>query len=419
MVNTPTVAFPSIMEAEASGQESPPHHSKTKEAPSQSLDFPSTSENQNVDTESAQERLKKFKQSQVDLSTVEDDINKIINAIEKNPSLISRAAHYWGELPIWQKIIAGVLLAAPSLAVGILGQFVVCFVITAFIVAGYIGSSILLDDHHNHTKHSTKNIAGLTNLAKNLDIIKQIMLQLSTELAVQVNAFSQENIKFGTHVDDLSQKNKTLSQEVTDLTETKEKLLLTQKGLEDEVVQFKKSLQEQTDLAQETQSALNKLKVDFELNNTLLEEKTTGLDNINKRFRLKVEEYDQVISTLNSTISELVTLIHDTTPGRKESFYTNIENFIKIKDNNFLQLFDGISKQIKDLASQKERYEKSIDQYETLLEKHRILVDKYEAEIERLNQPSHSSLRTQSIYASPRPGPARYQVTPMQEIMRP
>jgi len=101
--------------------------------------FPSTTEIEQTETKPALERIKKIKNSQSQLGKIQRDLEDLIDAMTQNPSILSRAANYWGTLPLWQKIVTGVIITAPPLVIGILAQLIVCFVITAFLLASYIG----------------------------------------------------------------------------------------------------------------------------------------------------------------------------------------------------------------------------------------------------------------------------------------
>ena len=45
-----------------------------------------------------------------------------IKSMEKNPSLFSQAADFWGELPLWQKIMGGLTVTVPTLILGLVAN---------------------------------------------------------------------------------------------------------------------------------------------------------------------------------------------------------------------------------------------------------------------------------------------------------
>lgn len=67
--------------------------------------------------------------TQKQLSQVKESLESIVDSIAENPSLITRAASAWGELPMWQKVTGGLVLTAPTLAVGLFAHIGVLLVI--------------------------------------------------------------------------------------------------------------------------------------------------------------------------------------------------------------------------------------------------------------------------------------------------
>ncbi len=332
------------------------------------VSFPSTEiEESNTAPIKDLERLKKIKGSQSQLTKIQKDLETLIDAMVQNPSILSRAANYWGNLPLWQKIVAGVILTAPPLIIGILAQLIVCFVVTAFFLATYIGTSVVLDDHYTHTKYSTTNIkSGVTNLAEGLDIVMKSLEQISEELSAQIAIFSKENEKFGDNVESLKLRNISLAGEVEKLRETEKKLRQTQIELENACTALKKSVGEQSTLLDQTQTALNKVKIDYQRNQKDLEEKTNQLSELQKQFQSEVTRYEQSLEALQTAVNELAeNLVKD--PQQQAAFLKKIDDFIKDKDGNFLKIFDGFTTTEKELAALKEQYKKQIAEHEQLV----------------------------------------------------
>ncbi|RUR04618.1 hypothetical protein [Legionella sp. km772] len=330
--------------------------------------FPTITED-HTDLKPAVERLNKIKHSQTQLGKIQKDLEVLIDAMAQNPSMLSRAANYWGKLPLWQKIVAGIIIAAPPLIIGILAQLIVCFVITAFLLASYIGSSVVLDDHYTHTQYSTKNIkTGVTSLAEGLDSVTQTLEQISQDLADQVALFSKVNEQFGGNVESLALRNLALSEEIEKLKETEKKLHRTQTELETACAELKNSVKEQTALLEETQAALNKIRIDFARNQNELEEKNKQLSELQKQFKVEVTRYEQVLETLQTAIAELAENILKS-PKEQQAFYDKVQQFIQTKDANFLQIFERFNNAEKELTALKEKYKGLIDEYEQLVGK--------------------------------------------------
>jgi hypothetical protein len=56
------------------------------------------------------------------IQQIKTNLNQLIQAMNHNPSLLSRAASFWNEIPLWQKITAGVVLTVPLLIIGIMAN---------------------------------------------------------------------------------------------------------------------------------------------------------------------------------------------------------------------------------------------------------------------------------------------------------
>ena len=341
------------------------------------VDFPSITDVL-VGAKPSIERVNKVKHSQGQLHKIQADLEVLIDSMAKNPSMLSRLANYWGKLPLWQKIIAGVVLVAPPLIIGILAQLIVCFVITGFLLAAYIGGSVALDDHYSHTTHSTKNIkSGVTSLAEGLDAVTNTLEEISADLSAQVAIFTSENERFGDNVDVLKLRNITLGQEVEKLKTTEGKLKLTQEELETACNELKDSVKDQTSLLEQTQVSLNQVKIDFARNQKELEDKNKELADLHKQLKIEVTRYEQLLETLQKAVNELaMTLLK--TPEEQEQFYKTLKDFIQDKDSSFLKTSERYSQEVKELTALKDQYKSLVAVYEGNIKKQNSHLDRIE-----------------------------------------
>jgi len=257
----------------------------------------------------------------------------------------------------------------------------------------HIGSSVILDDHYTHTQYSTKNIkSGVTSLAEGLDLVTQTLEQISEDLSIQVSLFSKENEKFGDNVEALTMRNISLNQEIEKLKETEKKLRLTQTELETACIELKKSVKGQSTLVDQTQAALNKIRIDFERNQRELEEKNKQLADLHKQFKAEVTRYEQVVETLQTAVNELAENVLKS-PEQQQAFYEKVNNFIQDKDVNFLKIFEHFNDTEKELTALKEKYKGLIDQYE-------LLVEQEASQLKKIERTS-SLLDSHGFYAPP------------------
>ena len=352
--------------------------------------FPATIDPASTTTNPEPEQIKKLKSSQIKLTQIQKDLELLIDAMAQNPSILSRVSNFWGAIPLWQKILAGIALVAPPLILGIFVQMIVCFVITAFALATYVGASVVLHDHFTHTQHSTKNIkSGITSLAEGLDVVMGSLEQISEALSEQVTLFTKENEKFGENISDLKSSNESLTQEIEKMQETEKKLSLTQAELENTCISLKKSVSQQTTLLEESQSALNKIKIDYAQNQKELQEKTTELSDVKQRFTSEVDKYKKLLESLQTAI-EIMAETATKDEGQQKIFHQKLTAFIEDKDAHFLDTFEHIHTLKQELVDLKNQLQEQA--YE-----HQKIMSQTTAQLNRLAH-IHTSLSTHGIF---------------------
>ncbi|OCH98308.1 hypothetical protein A8135_12185 [Legionella jamestowniensis] len=102
---------------------------------------------------SPQDELAKIAITQEQLTQIKQSLGAIIDTMQQNDSLFSRAATFWGNLPLWQKILGGIVLTVPTLAAGIAAHIGILLAISGVTVVAYTASGIVLDDHHSCNKN--------------------------------------------------------------------------------------------------------------------------------------------------------------------------------------------------------------------------------------------------------------------------
>lgn len=73
-------------------------------------------------TKKDKERFEKIVTTQNKIQKIKVDLNQLIQAMNQNPSLLSRAANLWNKIPLWQKITAGAVLTVPLLLTGLMAN---------------------------------------------------------------------------------------------------------------------------------------------------------------------------------------------------------------------------------------------------------------------------------------------------------
>lgn len=142
------------------------------------------------------------------LEETKSELYKLIDAMKRNPSYLSRAAEFWGKIPLWQKIIGGLVLTAPTIVLGIvfhIGILIAVFCMTLFT---YINGSLLLDNHSNTTNNTGKSLKeGVGGL---VDLFGELVARLNgiaNDLQERINQLSSE-------IERLGSSNQTLGEQI-------------------------------------------------------------------------------------------------------------------------------------------------------------------------------------------------------------
>lgn len=332
----------------------------------------------NIPFTAEQPQFKKLRNSQAKLTQIQKDLEILVDSMAQNPSILSRATRFWGNRPLWQKIVAGVVLSAPVLLFSLFIHLAICIGITALIAAAYAGASVILDDHFNHTQHSTKNIkSGVTSLAEGLDVVTNSLELISEALAEQVSQFTMENERLGDNISDLHTRNEVLTQEIDKLRDTEKKLKLNQCELEKTCSELKQSVTNQSALLEDAQTTLNKVTIDYQENQKQLQEKTNDLDKLQKQYASEIDQYKLLLETLQITIENLTETI-ELDEDRQKAFHQKLTQFIDQKDSSFLAVFERICRAEKELVQVKEQLKQATAQYETHVKRLTNQVDRLE-----------------------------------------
>ena len=98
-------------------------------------------------TKKDEERFEKIVTTQNKIQKIKEDLNKLIQSMNNNSSWLSRAASFWNEIPLGQKITAGAVLTIPLLMIGLIANLAALITLSIVTIIVYTATSILLDNH--------------------------------------------------------------------------------------------------------------------------------------------------------------------------------------------------------------------------------------------------------------------------------
>ncbi len=351
-------------------------HVKTPEALPETLDIESLIKKAQSDEKTDIEKLlitedifKKIKESLV----------VTIKSMEKNPSLFSRAADYWGELPLWQKVMGGLTVTVPTLILGLVANVGFLLALCGITTLAYAGGGIILDDHHNHTVNIidslTKGVLGLANL---LELTITALDKIRQKLGEEVEKFSAENSILHESNVELTEKLETLGQEIKAATELTESLRQTKESLEAAATALKEQMQEKNELLELNQSKLLQATENYRISQETLQIKINQFTFIEEKLALELEKTKKTVLTLQDTVAQLVetSLVGE---QQQEDFKKRLDAFFVTQDQKFNSIGQTISETEKKLATTQSNLQQNNEDY-------KVQLDALRQQIERITQ---------------------------------
>ena len=310
------------------------------------------------------------------LDQIKENLNKMVDAMDHNPSFLSRAASYWGEIPLWQKIVGGVILIVPTFAIAMVLQSALFLAISIFTLITYAASSFLLDNHHSLNLNRTEHLkTGLVGLADTLGVVIISLDKLREQLATEIEQFQLENEKLSVNVKDLGEEIQELVVQRKLLQETEQALRQTNKELEQIVDSLKNSIKEHTQLLEQNEAQLKLVQKNYAQAQSNLTDKIGELHQVKE----DMGEKNNKLGLLNDQLQELLEKFSGQLKISKQGQEDFKEEIKEIITNKLQNLLDRTYKVEQELASLREKYRK-------LNEEHQDLLDRQETQVTRLEQ---------------------------------
>lgn len=292
----------------------------------------------------------------------------IIKSMEKNPSMLSRAADFWGELPLWQKIMGGLTVTVPTLILGLVANVGFLLALCGITTLAYAGGGIMLDDHHNHTVNITdsltKGVLGLTNL---LEMTITALDKIRQQLAEQVEKFSQENTTLHNSNGELKNALGLLNIKILATENVVESLTQTNESLELAIAYLKQQMEEKIRLLSNNQQQLQQITEDYQASQQSLERKIAEFALMKSKFELDLEKMKKTALTLQDTVDHLV---ETAIVGEKqqEEFKGRLDSFFDIEGKKFNSIAERMGETEQKLALSEIKLQKNNAEYQLQLQ---------------------------------------------------
>lgn len=305
--------------------------------------------------------------SQKHLDQIKTSLGAIIDTMQENESFFSRAANFWGKLPLWQKIIGGVVMSVPTLAAGIAAHLSALLVISGVTVLGYTASSIVLDDHHSNIQNFADRLKeGIFKLADILQITINALDRVRENLAKEIEKFRQQNLAFQKNITNLHTEVEMLTDQVDLLSDTEKLLRASKDELERTTANLKSTLKNNEKLLKTYEQELTQIRKEYAQNQLQLSEKVHELNEVRHTLNQEVKKAKVLIDTLQGTVSSLVNS-HLEDETHRQAFQNRLKNFLCDEQASFASIADRICKAEEELVLVKEELKQSNERYSLLL----------------------------------------------------
>jgi chromosome segregation ATPase len=301
-----------------------------------------------------------------------------VQTLNDNPSLITRAATFWGGLPMWEKILVGVGVSGVPLAVGLVAHLGVLLVIGSTTGVVYTAGSIVLDDHHTNNVNIARKVEeGVMGLADILGYIIDLLDKIREQFAHEIERFKLENSRLTDNIDNLQDQVENLGAQVELFRETERVLKEIKEGLEKTAIDLAQSTVKQTELLEQNERQLTEIRRTYEKSQLQLGEKVVELNGVKEQLTLKVKQANLVAQTLQGTVETLTgTVISDTQD--RQMFQQKLDGFLKDKEGSFDTVSSRIVKAEEELLRVKEQLNESNLKYKELLKRQEDQVSRLE-----------------------------------------
>ncbi len=355
--------------------------------------------------------LKRVRMTENELKRIKENLNHIIDAMEHNPSFLSRASAFWGERSLWQKIVAGVVLIVPTFVIAIVAQIAVLFVISIITLIVYTASSILLDNHYNSNFDRTNHLKkGINGLADTLGMVIQSLERLHELLGVEIKRFHEENTKLKEHVSELYKQVGLLTEQGEEFKKIEQAWRQTQTNFEEQIESFRQTridleerieslsavAQERLELLKSTQERLNQTSINYEQLQIELAQKITEFQRIKGDLELEIDKGKKITATLHATVIQLSEGLQLDSDQHK-AFLDKLTEFVNNKEQSFHLLTERIFESERELERVKEELKRCNERYQGLLQRGEEQLDRLETL--SASSPSVSLVISQGFYS--------------------
>lgn len=346
-----------------------------------------------------QDPKQQIAQTYAQLTQLQKELHAAIDAFATQKSLLSRAAAYWSQYPLWLQIGIGLSLGGSLLLLGAIAYTALFLTLSIVAITLYGVGGFLLTDHHQQFQHDTYKfkeiIQNLTDLLGScVHLFNTIHQQLNEEIInlQEKNGYLQQNIL------QLNEQTLTLAQQIDELSKAKTHLQQLLKTHEQTISDLKETNEEQSQLFNNTHKQLHEVTLQYQHTQTELSEKILQLKQINTTMSLELEQARQTAATLKGAVVNLSSTVL-VKAEHKELFQQKLQQLLEDKEKGFTLITDKMFLAEAELATTQEKLQISLQQEEELRREYAQLMSRFETLIQLWEKqtPESSSSQQYSV----------------------
>ncbi|RUR07593.1 LegC2/C7 family Dot/Icm T4SS effector [Legionella sp. km772] len=312
------------------------------------------------------------------IAKVKESLNKIIDSIADNPSLVTRASNAWGEWATWQKVGTGLALTVPALLSGAAAGIGSLLILGGATGVVYTTTGIILEDHHACNENIKQRLKeGISSIADILELTIVALDNIRLRLAEEIGKFKEENFKLARLVSNLQDQVTTLSIHIEILEETETFLRGTKDKLQKDIEELKKSTEQQDVLLKKKQAELVQVTSDYQKTQAQLDKRIEELRVVREEMSIEITKTQKVSVVLQKAVHTLSGQVLEE-QTQKQLFQRKLESLMTDKEADASKLLERMSTTHRELEGAKEDLRANNARNSELLAKQGELVKRLE-----------------------------------------
>lgn len=341
-----------------------------------------------------------------ELEGIKKQLSDMIDVMAECHSLFAAAARYWGELPLWQKIVGGLVVTVPTLLLGVLTMIgaIITFSICSLFV--YAGLGYILDNHFASTSTTTAGLkTGVFGLADLLGTVVQSLQEIKKHMGEGVETLGNHNVALGNNVTNFEGKIGEMSEQVKALEGSAEAMAEAKRQLEQASVGLQQTIAEKARVTGEQDQFLNNTRSQLDKSLKDIASKFDSFASDEKKLKAHIEQ----LKLVNNSFSGIVAAFNNSMgldEAKKAEFMAKIEEMLSCKSIGLETFSNRLAEQQREIDSLTQQLASVTDDLNRALATHNEVADKNTRNADRFERLIAASTQyVGSLFGGPVPAP--------------